>query len=210
MLGLIKKDILVMKHQLHIKDILILGVLIIFSFWGPERFAMPIISAFLLIVVSGYCNTIAICDARTQWDEYESILPIAIKKRVSARYIVCTGMLLLMLIGLLFINCILSVYSRDMHINILLIEFCAAYIQMLVAIPISLNRGGEKSSYVLCVFLCIIALICWGIKTLEFQIERLIFIITKTVSLNIFLFMIIFIGTIISYRLSLKHKAHMN
>lgn len=210
MLGLIKKDILVMKHQLHTRDFLIMVSLVIILFWGLGKYAMPIMAAVFLIVVSGYCNTIAICDARTQWDEYESILPVSIKKRVLARYIVCAGMLLLMLICLFFINFVLAFYSRDMQNNILLAEFYVAYVQMLVAIPISLKRGGEKSSYVLCIFLSIIALMCWGIKTLGFHIERQIFIISKTISLNVFLFIIIFIGTFISYRLSLKHKSHMN
>lgn len=207
MLGLMKRDLLVMKHQFHKRDILIMGCLIIFSFWGLGEYAMPIVGASCLIVVSGYCNTISICDAKTRWDEYESILPITLKKRVIARYIVCMGMLLSMLVFLFFINIILSVYSKGMHFNFLLLEFFAAYMQMLIAVPISLNKGGEKSSYVLCVFLSIIAIICWGYKTLGYQLGRLIYIINRTISLNILLITIGVLGTIISYKISLKYKS---
>lgn len=206
MLGLIKKDILVMKHQLHRRDILIVVGLVLFLFWGLNEYAMPLMSVICLMTVSGYCNTIAICDLRTRWDEYESVLPVTILRRVLARYIVCIGMLILMLGCLFLINLFLSIIDKNINFHILIIEFMLAYVQMLIALPVSLCKGGEKSSYVLCVFLGIIAIICWGIKFWGVSIEKVIYIFRDIAKLRIWVVLLLLIGTTISYRISLRNK----
>lgn len=209
MWGLIKKDILVMRHQFHKRDILILAFLIMTSFLGLGNSGMFVVGALCLMVVSGYCNTIAIYDSRSRWEEYEGILPLTIKDKIISRYMVCTGMLVLMLVGLFIINLCLTVSSKNVHIYILLLEFFVAYMQMLIAIPLSLSKGGDKASYILFGVLGIIVMIYWAIKVIDFPIKKILSVFSEPVGLSILLVAITLIGTIVSYKYSLKNKSHM-
>lgn len=208
MLGLIKKDIMLMKHQFHARDILIMACLILFL-TRLGNYTMFFLAAICLVVVSGYCNTLATCDLKSRWNEYESVLPIAVRKRVAARYIGSIGMLILMLALLLGVNVIISFYSRGIPFNIIILLFYGAYLHMMIALPISLKSGGEKASYVTVVFLAILAVISWRMKDLDVFIGSLIHLISSALGFNLLLIVIVSVVTVISYRLSVKNKSNL-
>jgi hypothetical protein len=170
------------------------------------KYASPIIGAIGLMVVAGYCNTFSISDMQSQWKEYEGILPITLEQRVKSRYIVCLGLLL----GIFFIMCILnlilgSIWNLTNYFTLLFLEFIYAYIQILVALPFSLNKGKESASYVLSIFLIIlIGLYLLG-KYNNFSFLSLLKILDFSRIENIILSLVILvIGTIGSYKAAVQ------
>lgn len=202
MKGLIMKDLLNLKHYFSKKDIFVLGILVFVITSTLTKYASPIIGAIGLMVVAGYCNTFSISDMQSQWKEYEGILPITLERRVKARFIVCLGLLLGVFLILSVLNFILgNILNQTNYFTLLVLEFIFAYLQVLVALPFSLNKGKNGASYVWCIFLIIlIGLYLLG-KYNDFSFLSLLTILDFSKGTNIILsFVILVIGTIVSYK----------
>lgn len=66
MIGLVIKDLLQIKNQYKIRDLFVLLGLAVACYCFSAKYFISIVGAVGLMIVSSYCNTLAICDARTK------------------------------------------------------------------------------------------------------------------------------------------------
>lgn len=209
MYGLIKKDLILMRCQFHRKDLLIITILAIYFILGFRNSTsiIPILELVSLIIVSGYCNTLSMCDIQAGWKEYEGILPISARKKTASRYIVCVGMYCL--IGLIWcmVEIFRSIITHKVEMAYLMIIFSVMYIYMMILIPVCFRRDGEKATNVTIVLLALVSimLIVGKAYPIVFDILLKIVVTTNNIFAAIQIGCLLIISTIVSYKISLRY-----
>lgn len=206
MKGLVIKDLIQIKHMLQKRDAVFVVGLIAVTFFCVPEYAGLLISAFFLFTVSGYSNTVAICEAQTQWNEYEAVLPLTLGQRVKAKYYFAIGLLCCMFCITIVLNFFVHfIFKSDYYFEILLIEFWFAYMQMLFAIPCNIKKDENSGGYVFGIFLVVILLIYAVSKYFGSSLFQVLLFLGNQIVLIVAFPISIILGTIISYKISLKN-----
>lgn len=208
MKGLIIKDLLNLKKQFNKKDIFIGVFLFIFLNVTFKEISVLIGSIIILFIASGYCTTLAFCDIKVNWKEYQDLLPLSIWEIVGARYIVTIGIEIFLFVVCLLFNILF--YNRDyQYWYILYVIFGVIYVQMLIALPTSIIKNGTSSSNVMMVFLAISLILYWLIQWGNISLEGIItFMLLHKEIIVILSLLAIVLATILSLIFTARNYYH--
>lgn len=203
MLGLIKKDLLLIKANL--KSMLIIFIIyFLFAFQGTfeVRFVVPLMGIMLFISTFSY-------DDYNHWNSYAITLPNGRKNVVRAKYIASLFLIIFLgIISLLLSTCIFYLKSKSLNfeeINSSLIEtLFASIIIISLFYPFLFKFGSTNGRILLFIFVFIIAAIGSTISNfLDFSsIIYKMNVLDQYFPFIFFLISIILLGT--SYLISIK------
>lgn len=207
MLGLIKKDILLIKANFK-SMIIIFIVYLILAFQGmfDVTFVIPLIGIILFISTFSY-------DDFNNWNSYAITFPDGRKNVVKAKYI--ASIILVLILGLLCILLSLSISSirgNDINIHEIITSVMEAELSSIIIIsllyPVMFKFGSTNGRIIL--FSVIFAIT--GIGTLITRFVDTNYIINLINGLDNYLFILIFIISIISLIISylISNKIYKN
>lgn len=199
MLGLIKKDFLIIKNNLKL-IIVMLMVFFIMALGG--QFNISFIPTFIIVML--FISTFSY-DEYNNWDAYAITLPGGRKSIVKSKYITSLFLTLLSAVITVLLNCLISVINNtdvNEFISSLLGSICAIVIIQSIMYPLIFKFGMEKGRIVL--FILVFVMV--GVITL---LKNTIKIPTILVVLfNDYWFIVIpiilVISLLISYKISEK------
>ena len=199
MLGLIKKDFLIIKNNLKL-IIVMLMVFLIMALGG--QFNISFIPTFIIVML--FISTFSY-DEYNNWDAYAITLPGGRKNIVKSKYIASLFLTLLSAVITVLLNYLISVINNtavNELISSLLGSICAIVIIQSIMYPLIFKFGMEKGRIVL--FILVFVMV--GVITL---LKNIIKIPTLLVVLfNNYWFIVIpiilVISLLISYKISEK------
>lgn len=145
MLGLIKKDLIVMKRNFKPIQLLMIMVCIIPLFQNPQ-FAIPIISMIIVFFISTSVISVFSYDDSAKWNQYEPILPFTRNKIVAERYILAVIFALVSAFIAFVVSFFISIFEKVVIIEILYfstMSLFVAFIYFSVMIPSIYKFGVE-------------------------------------------------------------------
>ena len=146
MLGLIKKDFLIIKNNLKL-IIVMLMVFFIMALGG--QFNISFIPTFIIVML--FISTFSY-DEYNNWDAYAITLPGGRKSIVKSKYITSLFLTLLSAVITVLLNCLISVINNtdvNEFISSLLGSICAIVIIQSIMYPLIFKFGMEKGRIVL-------------------------------------------------------------
>ena len=199
MLGLIKKDFLIIKNNLKL-IIVMLMVFFIMALGG--QFNISFIPTFIIVML--FISTFSY-DEYNNWDAYAITLPGGRKSIVKSKYITSLFLTLLSAVITVLLNCLISVINdTDVKefISSLLGSICAIVIIQSIMYPLIFKFGMEKGRIVLFILVFVMVGVISLLKN-----------IIKTPNILVVLFndywfivipIILVISLLISYKISEK------
>lgn len=199
MLGLIKKDFLIIKNNLKL-IIVMLMVFFIMALGG--QFNISFIPTFIIVML--FISTFSY-DEYNNWDAYAITLPGGRKNIVKSKYIASLFLTLLSAVITVLLNCLISVINNtdvNEFISSLLGSICAIVIIQSIMYPLIFKFGMEKGRIVLFILVFVMVGVISLLKN-----------IIKTPNILVVLFndywfivipIILVISLLISYKISEK------
>lgn len=199
MLGLIKKDFLIIKNNLKL-IIVMLMVFFIMALGG--QFNISFIPTFIIVML--FISTFSY-DEYNNWDAYAITLPGGRKSIVKSKYIASLFLTLLSAVITVLLNCLISVINNtdvNEFISSLLGSICAIVIIQSIMYPLIFKFGMEKGRIVLFILVFVMVGVISLLKN-----------IIKTPNILVVLFndywfivipIILVISLLISYKISEK------
>ncbi len=199
MLGLIKKDFLIIKNNLKL-IIVMLMVFFIMALGG--QFNISFIPTFIIVML--FISTFSY-DEYNNWDAYAITLPGGRKSIVKSKYITSLFLTLLSAVITVLLNCLISVINNtdvNEFISSLLGSICAIVIIQSIMYPLIFKFGMEKGRIVLFILVFVMVGVISLLKN-----------IIKTPNILVVLFndywfivipIILVISLLISYKISEK------
>lgn len=199
MLGLIKKDFLIIKNNLKL-IIVMLMVFFIMALGG--QFNISFIPTFIIVML--FISTFSY-DEYNNWDAYAITLPGGRKSIVKSKYIISLFLTLLSAVITVLLNCLISVINNtdvNEFISSLLGSICAIVIIQSIMYPLIFKFGMEKGRIVLFILVFVMVGVISLLKN-----------IIKTPNILVVLFndywfivipIILVISLLISYKISEK------
>ena len=199
MLGLIKKDFLIIKNNLKL-IIVMLMVFFIMALGG--QFNISFIPTFIIVML--FISTFSY-DEYNNWDAYAITLPGGRKSIVKSKYITSLFLTLLSAVITFLLNCLISVINNtdvNEFISSLLGSICAIVIIQSIMYPLIFKFGMEKGRIVLFILVFVMVGVISLLKN-----------IIKTPNILVVLFndywfivipIILVISLLISYKISEK------
>lgn len=199
MLGLIKKDFLIIKNNLKL-IIVMLMVFFIMALGG--QFNISFIPTFIIVML--FISTFSY-DEYNNWDAYAITLPGGRKSIVKSKYITSLFLTLLSAVITVLLNCLISVINNtdvNEFISSLLGSICAIVIIQSIMYPLIFKFGMEKGRIVLFILVFVMVGVISLLKN-----------IIKTPTILVVLFndywfivipIILVISLLISYKISEK------
>lgn len=145
MLGLIKKDLIVMKRNFKPIQLLMIMVCIIPLSQNPQ-FAIPILSMIIVFFISTSVISVFSYDESAKWNQYEPILPFTRNKIVAERYVLAVIFSLVSAFIALVVSFFISVFEKVVINEILyfsIMSLFVAFIYFSVMIPSIYKFGVE-------------------------------------------------------------------
>lgn len=199
MLGLIKKDFLIIKNNLKL-IIVMLMVFFIMALGG--QFNISFIPTFIIVML--FISTFSY-DEYNNWDAYAITLPGGRKSIVKSKYITSLFLTLLSAVITVLLNCLISVINNtdvNEFISSLLGSICAIVIIQSIMYPLIFKFGMKKGRIVLFILVFVMVGVISLLKN-----------IIKTPNILVVLFndywfivipIILVISLLISYKISEK------
>lgn len=169
MLGLIKKDLLIVKSNIKMLVIMIF-VFFVMTLQGEfdTSFILPFIICTMFISTFSY-------DEYNKWDAYVITLPNGRKNAVKSKYIASIILTLLSIVITILINCLIGIIGNsltfDKFISTLIGSVFAISIIQTIMYPLIFKYGIEKGRI--------------GLFVLTFAIVGIIELFSKTIKVNI-------------------------
>lgn len=157
MLGLIKKDLLVMKRNFKPIQLLMIMVCIIPLSQNPG-FAAPILSTIIVFFISTSVISVFSYDESAKWDQYETALPFTRNKIVAERYILAIIFSLASaFIGLVvsFLIALLGSVSLNQILFFSIMALFMAFIYFSIMLPSIYKFGIESGRNMLYIIILI-------------------------------------------------------
>lgn len=157
MLGLIKKDLIIMVKRMNPMQLLILFVVVIPISQFPQ-YTLISISLVISYMASILVSASFTYDAASRWDEYTIALPFSAKQIVKAKYMLVLILMVIAfaLMGITFLFCLLAGLSNLDDLKLaLLASLLFAVTYNAIQIPLIYKFGVEIGKYSLFVMLLI-------------------------------------------------------
>lgn len=157
MLGLIKKDLIIMVKRMNPMQLLILFVVVIPISQFPQ-YTLISISLVISYMASILVSTSFTYDAASKWDEYAIALPFSAKQIVKAKYMLVLILMVIAfaLMGITFLFCLMAGLSNLDDLKLaLLASLLFAVTYNAIQIPLIYKFGVEIGKYSLFVMLLI-------------------------------------------------------
>ena len=125
MLGLIKKDLIIMVKRMNPIQLIILLVVVIPISQFPQ-YTLISISLVISYLASILVSTSFTYDAASKWDEYTIALPFSPKQIVKAKYILVLILMVIafVIMGITFLFCFLAGLSSLYDFSLLCLHLC--------------------------------------------------------------------------------------
>lgn len=205
MIGLLKKDLLVIKRNFKPMQLLIILVCIIPLTQNPQ-FALPIFGSIVVFFFSTTAISIFSYDESARWDRYEPALPFKRKKLVGEKYILSIIFILSSTFISLLVSFLMTVYASIpiyQMLNATLISFLISLVYFSIMLPAIYKFGIELGRNILYVIILLPVSIITIIGMFKIKID-LGFIYNNYIFFKQVLLVLTILIFYLSYKLSVK------
>lgn len=173
MIGLIKKDIILIIKKISFIYLIAVLVPIIPIFQNPS-YLMIIASLIISLLLAAQISVTLSLDETANWNKSVSAMPITGKEEVGSKYILSfflslLSAILIFIVGVSAYN--IAKLTSQIIVMYVVLGFCVGILYNSILIPATLKFGTEKCRFVLFIFIFIPIILNLGLHALKIQIN---------------------------------------